>query len=61
MEQTTLDEKRSKFGELLVQAGAVNQAQLEHALQIQKEQEDRQSIGTILVMVAVMWRGKCRL
>ena len=41
--------KDSKFGKLLIQADMVTQAQLDHALQIQKEQEDRQSIGHILV------------
>lgn len=51
------NEKRSKFGELLVQAGMVTQAQLNHALQIQKEQEERQSIGSALVDLGYLtWR-----
>jgi len=54
------NEKRSKFGELLVQAGMVSQSQLDHALQIQKEQEERQSIGGILVDLGYMTRRKLR-
>jgi len=57
MEEKTQNKKRSKFGELLVQAGTVTQAQLDHALQIQKEQEERQSIGSILVGLGYLsWR-----
>jgi len=50
----------SKFGDLLVQAGTVTQAQLDHALQVQKEQEERQSIGTVLVDLGHLTRRKLR-
>jgi len=50
----------SKFGVLLIQADMVTQAQLDHALQIQKEQEDRQSIGHILVELGYLTRRALR-
>ena len=56
-EGTMQNDKKSKFGELLVHAGTVTQAQVDHALQIQKEQEDRQNIGRILVDLGYLtWR-----
>ncbi|MFH0962903.1 MAG: ATPase, T2SS/T4P/T4SS family [Planctomycetota bacterium] len=56
----TTDAKKGKFGELLVQAGLVTQAQLDQALQVQKEQEDRQSIGRILVDLGYLTQRRLR-
>ena len=52
--------KKTRLGELLVQDGVVTQAHLDHALQLQKEQEDRQTIGNILVDLGYLTRRNLR-
>ena len=55
-----MEQQVFKLGVLLVRDGVVTQTQLNHALQIQKEQEVRQSLGEILVDLGFVTARKLR-
>lgn len=52
--------QESRFGTLLVRDSIITQTQLNHALQTQKEQEERQRLGEVLVELGYVTRRKLR-
>jgi len=52
--------QENRLGTLLVRDGIVTQMELNHGLQVQKEQEDRLSLGEILVNLGFVTRRKLR-